>query len=157
MPEFTDYCMKGRTYRFIEKPALYPFGYGLTYSKVEAVNLSAPNEIVKGEPIELILTLENKGNFDVEEVAQVYIKDLESPNAVLNWSLAAFQRVALKQGESKTITMVVQPHEMEAVDENGERHIESTHFELFVGISQPDERSIELCGTKPLSHIFEIK
>ena len=157
LPDFTDYSMKGRTYRYMEKPALYPFGYGLTYSTVEAVKLSAPKEIQRGDAPTVELTLENKGGFDVEEVAQVYLKDLESPNAVPNWSLAAFQRVALKQGESKTVLLTVRPHEMEAVNEAGERSIESGSFRLFAGISQPDERSAELLGTKPLSCVLKVR
>ena len=148
--------MKGRTYRYLEKEPLYPFGYGLTYSKVEAVALNVPESVRKGEPATIELTLENKGSFDVEEAAQVYLKDLESPNAVRNWSLAAFQRVALKAGERRTVTLTVMPHEMEAVNEAGERSIESSLFRVFAGISQPDERSAELLGTRPLSKDMKV-
>lgn len=157
LPEFTDYSMKGRTYRYLETTPLYPFGYGLTYSKVEAAALNAPEAVAKGEPVAIELTLENRGEFDVEEVAQVYVKDLESPNAVRNWSLAAFQRVALAKGEKKTVFLTVQPHELEAVNEQGQRQIESGSFQLFAGISQPDDRSVELAGTSPLSCIVHIK
>ncbi|MBS7175271.1 MAG: fibronectin type III-like domain-contianing protein, partial [Clostridiales bacterium] len=74
-----------------------------------------------------------------------------------NWSLAAFQRVALAKGEKKTVFLTVQPHELEAVNEQGQRQIESGSFQLFAGISQPDDRSVELTGTSPLSYIVHIK
>ena len=94
MPEFTDYSMKNRTYRFMEKEALYPFGYGLTYGDVQVTQARITNQVTVDSDIEVEVTLENKGAVDTEDVVQLYIKDLESPLAVRNYSLCAFQRVA---------------------------------------------------------------
>lgn len=154
LPEFTDYSMKGRTYRYLETEPLYPFGYGLTYSKVEIEGVSAPEKIAKGETLPVTVKMTNVGDYDVDEVVQCYIKDLESPNAVPNWSLAAFKRISLKQGETKTVMLDVTPFSMEAVNEQGERSIESGRFEVFVGTSQPDDRSVKLTGQKPVSFFF---
>ena len=79
MPEFTDYSMKNRTYRYMEGEALYPFGYGLTYGKVQVKEARVLNEVTRESDIEVQVTAENRGNLRTEEVVQIYIKDLESP------------------------------------------------------------------------------
>ena len=150
MPEFTDYSMKNRTYRFMEKEALYPFGYGLTYGDVQVTQARITNQVTADSDIEVEVTLENKGAVDTEDVVQLYIKDLESPLAVRNYSLCAFQRVALKAGEKKQISLVVKNRAMEVVDEQGQRHIDSKSFRIYAGTSQPDSRSQALTGQKPL-------
>ncbi len=151
MPEFTDYSMKNRTYRYMEGEALYPFGYGLTYGKVQVKEARVLNEVTRESDIEVQVTAENRGNLRTEEVVQIYIKDLESPLAVRNYSLCAFRRVDLEAGESKTLTLRIPNRAMEVVDEQGNRHIDSKHFKLFAGISRPDKRSEELTGEKSVS------
>lgn len=157
MPEFTDYSMKNRIYRYMEGEALYPFGYGLTYGKVQVKEARVLNEVTRESDIEVQVTAENRGNLRTEEVVQIYIKDLESPLAVRNYSLCAFGRVDLEAGESKTLTLRIPNRAMEVVDEQGNRHIDSKHFKLFAGISQPDKRSEELTGEKsvPVNVILE--
>ena len=157
MPEFTDYSMKNRTYRYMEGEALYPFGYGLTYGKVQVKEARVLNEVTRESDIEVQVTAENRGNLRTEEVVQIYIKDLESPLAVRNYSLCAFGRVDLEAGESKTLTLRIPNRAMEVVDEQGNRHMDSKHFKLFAGISQPDKRSEELTGEKsvPVNVILE--
>ena len=156
LPEFTDYAMKNRTYRYFTGEPLYPFGYGLTYSKVEVSDLKAPEQIQAGEAVPVTVTLKNSGDYAVEEVVQIYVKDLESPYAVINHSLAAFQRIALAPGESKTVTLSVSPSSLEAVDEEGCRRLDSERFTLWAGISQPDQRSEALTGQKPLRFTLKV-
>lgn len=150
MPEFTDYSMKNRTYRYMEKEALYPFGYGLTYGDVSVTDAKITNTVTAESDIELEVTVVNSGCVATDDVVQIYIKDLESPLAVRNHSLCAFQRVALAAGESRTIQMKVANRAMTAVDEQGERRIDSRSFKLFAGVSQPDDRSAVLTGKKPV-------
>lgn len=156
LPEFTDYSMKNRTYRYMEDEALYPFGYGLTYSKVEVSNLQISSYDNQNEKVTLSVDVKNVGNYDTEEVVQCYIKDLESKYAVLNHKLCGFKRVALKCGESKNIAMTIDEKAFEVVNENGERIVDSRKFKIYVGISQPDKRSMELTGSKPLESLIEL-
>jgi beta-glucosidase len=156
MLEFTDYSMKGRTYRYIEEDALYPFGYGLTYSNVSLSNLVIPNIENNFESISISVSIKNMGNYDIDEVVQCYVKDLESKYAVLNHSLSGFKRVKLKKGESKTVTMEINRKSFEIINDNGERVLDSKKFKIFVGTSQPDSRSIELTGKVPLIQEVEI-
>jgi len=150
LPDFTDYSMKNRTYRYLEDDALYPFGYGLTYSNVEVTVPEVPEKIKKGEGLTITACIENKGNFDVEEVLQCYIKVTGTDLAVRNHNLCAFKRVSLKKGEEKSVTMEIKPDAFTVVNEDGERIYSGTGFKLFIGISQPDARSVELLGVKPV-------
>lgn len=157
MPEFTDYSMKGRTYRYIEEEALYPFGYGLTYSQVELNNLKVEEMEDNFEKVNVSIDIKNIGHYDIEEVVQCYLKNLESRFAVLNHSLVAFKRISLKMGESKTVTLNIRRKEFEVVNDEGERILDSKKFKLFVGVSQPDSRSVDLIGIKPLEKELNFK
>lgn len=149
-PEFTDYSMKGRTYRYLEKEPLYPFGYGLTYGNVIVKEAAVSGAIQENETFEIKLTAENTGTFDTDDVLQVYVKADDSAFAVKNTSLGAFKRIHLKAGESKEITINVPYTALTIVDDEGKRYVDGTHFTLYVGNSQPDERSAFLTGYKPI-------
>lgn len=150
LPEFTDYSMRGRTYRYMKCESLYPFGFGLTYSNVELSELAISNINEDFENVELSIKISNRGNFDIEEVLQCYVKDLESKYAVDNYSLSGFKRVSLNKGESKVVKMTINKRGFEVVNDEGERILDSKKFKLFVGISQPDNRSVQLTGIKPM-------
>ena len=151
LPEFTDYSMKGRTYRYIETEPLFPFGYGLTYSKVCLKNLKVLNEVTKDSDIEVSVEIENIGDHDTDEVVQFYIKDNKSKFAVPNHSLCGFKRIHLKKGESKTVEFTIRNKAMTIVDDEGNRYIDSDNFTIFAGVSQPDKRSLELTEIETLS------
>lgn len=150
LPEFTDYSMKGRTYRYMEGESLYPFGYGLTYSNVELSNLYVEGIKENFENINVSVTIKNVGNYDIDEVVQCYIKDLESKFAVKNYSLAGFKRVTLNKKETKVVTMQVNKKAFQVVNDEGERIFDCNKFKLFIGVSQPDNRSVQLTGIAPL-------
>ena len=78
LPEFTDYSMKNRTYRYMEQEALYPFGYGLTYGDTEVKEAKVLGEVTKESDIRVEVFLKNEGDTDTDEVVQIYIKDLDS-------------------------------------------------------------------------------
>lgn len=149
MPEFTDYSMKNRTYRYMEEESLYSFGYGLTYSEVKVENLKV-SKCEDSNNYNVDIDIENIGNFDIDEVLQCYIKDLESELAVRNYSLCAFKRVSLKKGERKTVSMTIEEKSFMEVDYDGNRVLDSKKFRIYAGICGPDKRSVELTGVKPL-------
>ena len=108
------------------------------------------NEVSKDSDIRLKVTVKNAGIIDTDDVIQIYIKDLDSPLAVRNYSLCAFKRVSLKAGEEKTVELTVSNKAMNVVDEEGNRYIAGERFKLFAGVSQPDARSTELTGHQPM-------
>lgn len=150
MPEFTDYAMANRTYRYMKEEALYPFGYGLTYGNVVCTLAKIVEPVVQNEDIKIQVNVENKGDFGTEEVIQCYIKDLESKYAVPNYSLCGFKRIRLEPKEKKTINISIPFNSLKAVNENGEKILDSNQYNIYIGISQPDGRSKKLTGNSPI-------
>ena len=138
LPEFTDYSMDNRTYRYYTGEALYPFGYGLSYTSFNLADI-----VYNHTGVEAKIT--NVGPMDGEEVIQVYVKNdhLAAPE---NPVLCAFMRVALKAGESKKVTLPLDDLAFAVVDDKGMRHKVSGPKTLYVGTSQPDSRSETLTG-----------
>lgn len=151
IPDFEDYSMKNRTYRYYTGEPLYPFGYGLTYGKCVVNSVTA--EKVYGQEkefkgVKLFIETENQKNTETDDVLQVYIKDLDTEYAVLNPTLAAFKRIHLNGNVSGKTEIFVDKRAFTSVDENGNRKITGKNFKLYAGFSQPDARSEVLTGIK---------
>ncbi len=149
LPDFRDYSMKGRTYRYMEQKALYPFGYGLSYTDfgVEEATVSG-DTIEKGEKLSVEAVLVNRGQMAGAETLQVYIKAKRpgTPNA----QLKALKKEELQPGESKRIRLELSDRSFGLRDENGDLVLGEGTYEIYVGTQQPDERSSELTGKKPV-------
>ncbi len=142
LPDFTDYSMKGRTYRYTNENILFPFGYGLTYGGIECTALEYRGGTA-------YVTAENKGDA-AEDIIQLYIKD-HSENAVPNESLCGFMRISLGKGESRQFAIPVPERAFTAVDENGRRAVFGSRFTLYAGTHRPDRLSCELSGSDCIS------
>lgn len=157
LPEFTDYRMAGRTYRYLEGKAQYPFGYGLTYGDVVVTEA----EICKTEKdscqMFVKVTVQNRGERETDDVIQLYIKNTDSEYAVKNPELCAFRRIHVKAGETRTVTMKIGYRAFTVVNYGGERIMDGTHFVLYAGTSQPDGRSEELTGKRPVKVEFHLQ
>ena len=147
LPDFEDYSMEGRTYRFMKGKAQYPFGYGLTYSKVEV-----EEAFIQAEKEGALVTasVKNSGDMETDEVVQVYIKCTDSSYGTPNPQLCGFKRVHLRPGEEQKVSVFVPERSFTVVDDSGKRCKDGTQYELYVGCSQPDERSVELTGMSPV-------
>ena len=154
LPEFEDYSMRGRTYRYMEGQAQYPFGYGLTYGNVSVSEARAVVTDRKDAPV-LEAVLKNSADRAVSEVLQIYISS-DSPNAPKNPALCAFSRVDLDGREEKHVKIPISPQAFTVVDEDGVRKVDAKKFTFYVGISQPDARSRELTGTAPVEVAYEL-
>ena len=143
MPEFTDYGMKGRTYRYLGFRPLYPFGYGLTYSKVGLCDASWKR--TEGG-IEVRVTAGNTGKVFTEDVVQVYAQNEGSANAPDNPRLVAFGRVSLDAGQKAEVKLTVSDDSLLVVNEKGV-HVMEGKVVLYVGTCQPDAYSRTLSGT----------
>ncbi|MCR5343637.1 MAG: glycoside hydrolase family 3 C-terminal domain-containing protein [Butyrivibrio sp.] len=161
LPDFKDYSMKNRTYRYFMGEVLYPFGYGLTYGDCSVKSMAVENvdngdvksEFTKTDGSEfngvnVKVTVANSGSVATDDVVQLYVKDTEYQDAIPNPCLCGFKRVHLGAGEEKEITVTVNARAFTSVDEDGNRKIFSKAFRLYAGVSQPDSRSEELTGHK---------
>ncbi len=144
MPDFTDYSMAGRTYRYYGGTPLYPFGYGLTYGKCSLVSLDADKN-------EARIVVRNDGARETDEVVELYLHDEGSPLAPKNPALCAFKRVHLAAHEEKTLKLPLVAEAFTVVDESGKRVPGSGTWKLYAGFGAPDKRTEELTGTKALS------
>lgn len=151
LPAFTDYNMKGRTYRYMENEPLYPFGYGLSYTEftVGNVTLSA-KEIAKDGSITITADVTNSGSYDGAETVQVYVKAKNVANAP-KFQLKGLKKVKVVAGKSETVEIVLKDTAFALYDEDGKRMLNEGEYEVFVGTSQPDVRSAALTGKKPQS------
>ena len=157
LPPITDYNMKGRTYRHIETEPLYPFGYGLSYTKFDYSNLQlSADEISVGENMEVIIDVENVGTRTGDEVIQLYLKDLEASARVPHYQLQGFRRVTLNTDERMTVSFTITPRQMALITDEGKCVLEPGKFRVYVGGSQCDPRSKALTGNEVLEATFEV-
>ncbi len=148
LPAFEDYSMRGRTYRYMEQEALYPFGYGLTYGDVQVEHAKVLSKDGKSGDVTVHVAVKNAGDTATGDVIQIYVKDQKSPHAVPNHSLCAFERVYLEAGESRELDLVVSGNAFLVVDEEGTFVSGSGSCVLYVGTGQPDQRTAALTGKK---------
>ncbi|QFJ55150.1 glycoside hydrolase family 3 C-terminal domain-containing protein [Pseudobutyrivibrio xylanivorans] len=149
LPDFSDYSMEGRTYRYFKGQPLYPFGYGLSYTKFEYSNASIDKtEGAIGDKYTVKVTVKNAGEFCGHEAVELYVKDVEASTRVANFSLRRIANVALLPGESKEVSFELNARDFAIIDEKGKCIVEPGEFKIFVGGQQPDARSEELTGRK---------
>lgn len=138
LPDFNSYEMKGRTYRYFNGKALYPFGYGLSYSSFNYDALTLPASAGKGKSITLKVRVTNKSQRDGEEVVQVYVShNGKTENSPIR-ALKGFQRIALKAGESRNIQFLLTPETLSVVNKDGKLGQPTERISISVGGGQPD-------------------
>ena len=144
LPDFEDYDMDGRTYRFMEEKPLYPFGYGLSYSSFSYDNASIASEANLGDNVLFTVDVKNEGEMDGEEVVQIYIKRVdEEKGAVKN--LKGIKRIFIPAGEIKKVEVALPPQSFEAFDqESGRMKIKSGDFKIFYGGNSDTESYLTL-------------
>lgn len=144
LPEFTDYSMKNRTYRYMKNEALYPFGFGLSYTDIVSENakLSEENGTYK-----VTATLKNTGDMDGAQTLQVYVKACREDAP--NWQLKALKKVSLPAGAGEDVTLTLTEADFGLYNEEGVKVRNAGDYEVYVGTSQPDTRSIALTGHTP--------
>jgi beta-glucosidase len=135
LPAFSDYSMKGRTYRYFKGDVLYPFGHGLSYTTFayDAPAVSAAS-IKAGDTIKATVKVSNTGKRDSDEVVQLYVK---KPNDAASHTLAGFTRVHLKAGETRTVTLDLDARALSQVDDKGVRKVVPGAYAVHLGGGQP--------------------
>src|SRR5215216_7145540 len=137
LPPFTDYGMAGRTYRYFKGDPLYPFGFGLSYTKFDYSNLKFSAKSVKaGDPIKVTVDVKNTGHREGDEVVQLYLTDVAATAPVPIRALVGFDRISLRPGEKRTVTFNITPRQMSLIDDRGKRMIEPGEFLVGIGGSQ---------------------
>ena len=135
LPDYEDYSMKGRTYRYFND-ALFPFGYGLSYTSFE---MGEASSTVDGNSVAITVPLKNTGKRDGTEIVQVYIRNTADKEGPLK-TLRAFKRVDVKAGQEVTETIQLSRESFEGWDgeTNTMRFVPGT-YDIFVGNSSADK------------------
>nr|WP_315153532.1 beta-glucosidase BglX [uncultured Flavobacterium sp.] len=121
-------------YTDVEKTPLFPFGFGLSYTTFDYKNLKINKaSFAKGEPVVVSVDITNSGNYDGKEVAQLYIQDVAASLARPVKELKGFELIALKKGETKTVTFTLTEKELGFYDNAGKYLVEAGTFKLMVG------------------------
>lgn len=154
LPDFKDYSMKNRTYRYMKQDALYPFGYGLSYTSfsLSGTELSA-DSINAGESIAIRTSIRNTGKVEGAQTVQVYIKACmeDAPN----YQLKALKKVSLKPGETKEVTLAVKAEDFALYNTEGVKILNACDYEVYVGMCLPDRISVQLTGTEPEKYLVK--
>jgi beta-glucosidase len=138
LPNFEDYGMANRTYRYFTGKPLYPFGYGLSYTKFSYSDLSVPTQSVPaGQPVSADVTVTNTGKIAGDEVVQVYLKFPQVKGAPLV-ALRGFERIHLDAGASQKVRFELKARDLGMVTEDGNPIIAQGDYTITIGGGQPD-------------------
>lgn len=137
LPGFSDYSMNGRTYRYFKGDALYPFGYGLSYTTFNYDMLKVPPTVVKGRSVTVTVTVTNTGKLAGEEVVQLYVSHQKINGKAPLKALKGFQRIFLKAGASKVVTFTITPEQLSLVAEDGKQYQPKGKTTVSIGGGQP--------------------
>jgi beta-glucosidase len=155
LPPFDDYSMKERTYRYFTGEPLFPFGFGLSYSKFEYQNLNIP-AAGRNAPIQIEADVRNVASRAGDEVVELYVTEPASGSPAPVRALKSFQRIHLQPNESRTITFVLKPEQLMGVTANRDRALQTGVYLVSVGGGQPGSASLKgkqvIQGTFTVGH-----
>ena len=144
LPPMSDYDLinNPRTYMYFEQPVLYPFGHGLSYTQFEYSNINLNSDKINTDgEVELQFTIQNTGKLKGDEVAQVYVHDVDAQIKVPINQLKRFQRITLAPGESKTLTFKIPASEFSFYStKTNDLKVEPGKWEIQIGSSSKDIR-----------------
>ena len=145
LPEFDDYSMKGRTYKYMEGNIMYPFGYGLSYGSADYGKLTLLTQKPKlGDSVQVEIPVTNTGEFTRTETVQMYVSTPHAGAGAPFSQLKAFERVTLKPGESRTVRFTVSPEQLKEFQEDGSAQLLKGTYKITVGTAAPTQRTDEL-------------
>jgi beta-glucosidase len=154
LPPVEDYSMKGRTYRYFEGEPLYPFGYGLSYSKFRYSGLKIDPPAADGS-VQLHATVKNASGREGDEVVQLYLSKQSSHFTVPRRSLVGFDRVHLRPNELRQIAFTLNREQLMVLDNDGNPTLERGKFLLGVGGQQPEASAVKTRAA--VTGTFELK
>ncbi len=146
LPEFTDYSMARRTYRYFDGEPLFPFGFGLGYSPFAYSDLKLEATLAAGDPLRVEAQVRNAGTREGDEVVQVYLTFPRLPGAPLR-ALRGFARVHLKPGEQQAVAFTLNDRDLSHVSLDGTHVVSSGRYGIGVGGGQPGTGAPVVTGT----------
>lgn len=148
LPEFTDYDMSDRTYRYTDKNVLYPFGYGLHYGTIryENAQISCAQCSVR-DAVDVSVDVINESSYTIHESVQAYIQHEEADAYEPGYQLKGIQTVTLQPKETKRVTISLKARDFAIITQEGECVVRPGSYRIAIGGQQPDARSAKLTGS----------
>lgn len=137
LPAFENYDMEGRTYRYFRQTPLYPFGFGLSYTRFTYSELNVPTEAKIGDKVTVAVKVTNAGERDGEEVVQLYLTDEKASTPRPIRQLEGFKRISLKKGESQIVQFTLDARQFSMINDKNKQVIEPGFFTVALGGEQP--------------------
>jgi beta-glucosidase len=171
LPAYTDYGMKGRTYRYMDAEPLYPFGFGLSYTTfayggleiaevgAHPKGVSTPLDAAfpKNRSLAVSVTVSNTGRVASDEVVQLYLTHKGSGITAPFYALKGFKRIHLAAGESRKVHFTLTPEMLSLINDEGHPIQPSDNITVSVGGSLPSARSLALGAPVPAEQTIQIR
>jgi beta-glucosidase len=141
LPAFDNYSMANRTYRYFTGKPLYPFGFGLSYTRFSYSGLKVAPSVQAGDTVSVDVTVKNTGSRDGDAVAQLYLRFPGAAGQPLR-ALRGLNRVSLQVGESRKVHFDLSPRDLSSVTQAGERIVAAGSYRVSVGDGQPDTGTV---------------
>jgi beta-glucosidase len=157
LPAFTNYSMQNRTYRYMENEALYPFGFGLSYTKFAYRNIKLmPASVRAGETVFCEVDVTNTGSRSSGETVQLYLSRKQQGKNHPKWQLKGIKKIYIDPGITEKVVFEIKPEDMTQIDYDGNPVVEPGVYDIYAGGTQPDDRSVFLSGSEILCSSFEV-
>lgn len=158
LPPYENYSMQGRTYKYMTKEPRYPFGFGLTYSKTEIRNLELKHTKIKnGEYLDVEVEVANSGDYDIDEVVQLYMCPTDTSGGIPLKSLKGFKRISLKKRTHSKVSFRVAPELLKVVNAAGEKVWRKGKYKVIVGNCSPTVKAEDLGAAIQQEAIITLK
>jgi beta-glucosidase len=157
LPAFEDYAMARRTYRYFSGEPLYPFGYGLSYTRFEYRQPKVSRESISADDsVTLSAEVVNGGAMASDEVVQLYLTHTGLAGAPLR-ELRGFERIHLAPGQSKSVAFTLRDRDLSSVDADGKRQIATGRVQAWIGGGQPSGNTSQVAGVSAAFDITSAK
>ncbi|NWL02806.1 glycosyl hydrolase [Flavobacterium collinsii] len=158
LPPFDDYSMKGRTYKYMTKEPMYPFGFGLSYSTLELKNAtSTATAITKGTAFTISVDVLNSGKNKFEDVVQLYLVPEDTKGFLPFYTLKSFERVSLNSGETKKVSFALTDNDLKQTNLKGVKDWIKGNYKIIISNALPSQRSMDLGAAKPAEIDIKLK
>ena len=138
LPPFENYAMAGRTYRYFKGQPLYPFGYGLSYTRFKYSDFTvSAAKVAANARVTVSAAVENTGELEGDEVVELYVTDLQASVPVPLRSLAGVERIHLRPGERRVVNFTIEPRQLAVITDDGRTVEEPGDFKVTIGGKQP--------------------
>lgn len=157
LPDFTDYRMQGRTYRYMTEEPLFPFGFGLTYADISLDSLTVSDRWSPDKPLSVEAEISNTSKTDTEEVLQIYASWKKQGLELPKWQLVGFKRIEAKAKSKTTVRISIAPEALRWIDADGSPIKPEGSIKLHAGFSSPSDTAIKKGAPKGIEKEIKIQ